>query len=201
MNKNKTTVFSDPPQDPMYLFKEWFDTALDEEVNEPGAMALATATAEGCASNRIVQLLDIRNGGLIFTTHAGSVKGQEIAETNWSSAVLYWRELGQQMVVSGPTHHLSNDESDFLWANRNTNTHPMSVASKQSSPLQCENTLREEALKLRDSGISLLRPYAWRGYQLQFAIVEFWQAQQDRLHQRLRYEFREGGWDAVRLQP
>lgn len=201
MSNQHNTVFSVPPPDPMGLFKDWFDNALDEEIKEPGAMALATASGKGHASNRIVQVLDVRNSGLVFTTHTGSAKGREIAETNWASGVLYWRELSQQVIVSGPTTYLSDAESDFLWANRNVSTHPMSVVSRQSDPLVCEASLRTEALRLQDANKPIPRPDNWRGYQLEPAFVEFWQADPDRLHQRLRYACSEGGWTSERLQP
>lgn len=193
--------FSAPPADPMGLVRAWFDGALDHGVREPGALALATADARRRTSNRIVQVLDVRATGLVFTSHAGSRKGRDLAATGWASGVLYWRETGQQVIVTGPTHPLPDAESDALWAARPVGTHPMSVVSQQSTPLPDEDALRARALQLGRTGLPLPRPVTWLGYLLEPASVEFWQAGPDRLHRRLRYERAGPGWRTDRLQP
>ena len=115
--------------------------------------------------------------------------------------VLYWREVGRQVIVTGPTHPLPDEESDALWAARPVGTHPMSMASHQSAPLLDEYALREQAQQLGRAGLALPRPATWLGYLLEPASVEFWQADPDRLQQRLRYERDGPGWRAGRLQP
>lgn len=193
--------FDAPPADPMSLFRAWFDGAVEQGVREPGALALATADARGRASNRIVQVLQVRTAGLVFTSHAGSRKGRDLAATGWASGVLYWREAGRQTIVTGPVGPLPDAESDALWAARPVSTHPMSVASHQSAPLPDEDALREQALRLTRAGLPLARPAAWLGYLLTPESVEFWQASPDRLHRRLRYERSGHGWTTDRLQP
>ena len=193
--------FSAPPADPMSLVRAWLDGALAHDVREPGALALGTADAHGHASNRIVQVLAVRDTGLVFASHAGSRKGRDLAETGWASGVLYWRETGRQVIVTGPTHPLPDAESDALWAARPVGTHPMSVVSQQSAPLLDEDALRARALQLGRTGLALSRPAAWLGYLLEPASVEFWQADPDRLHHRLRYERAGPGWRTDRLQP
>jgi len=195
------TEFDAPPADPMSLFRAWFDGAVEQGVREPGALALATADARGRASNRIVQVIGVRTAGLVFTSHADSRKGRDLAATGWASGVLYWRETGRQAIVAGPVAPLPDAESDALWAARPVSTHPMSVASHQSAPLPDEDALREEALRLARAGRPLARPAAWLGYLLAPEVVEFWQASPDRLHRRLRYERSDHGWTADRLQP
>ncbi|MER6014414.1 phenazine biosynthesis FMN-dependent oxidase PhzG [Streptomyces bluensis] len=193
--------FSTPPAEPMGLLQAWFDSAVANAVREPGALALASADARGHASNRIVQVLTVRDTGLVFASHADSRKGRDLAETGWASGVLYWREAGRQVIVTGPTHPLPDEESDALWAARPVGTHPMSVASHQSAPLLDEDALREKARQLGRAGLALPRPARWLGYLLEPASVEFWQADPDRLHQRLRYERDGPGWRTGRLQP
>lgn len=193
--------FSAPPADPMGLVRAWFDGALADGVREPGALALATADARGHTSNRMVHLLEVRDTGLVFTSNAGSRKGRDLAATGWASGMLYWRETGRQMIVTGPTHPLPDAESDALWAARPVGTHPMSVLSQQSAPLPDEDALRARALQLGRTGLALPRPVAWLGYLLEPASVEFWQIDPDRLHRRLRYERAGPGWRTDRLQP
>lgn len=194
--------FAAPPADPMGLLQAWFDSAVANAVREPGALALASADARGRASNRIVQVLAVRDTGLVFASHADSRKARDLAETGWSSGVFYWREAGRQVSVSGPTRPLPDEECDALWAARPVGAHPMSVASHQSAPLLDEDALREQARELGRGGSGLPRPDRWLGYLLEPASVEFWQAdQEDRLHQRLRYESDGSGWLTSRLQP
>lgn len=195
--------YDEPPPDPIALLRRWFDTAVAHGVREPGVVALATADTAGRPSNRMVQTIRITGLGLVFTSHANSQKGRDIAATGWASGVLYWRETSQQVILTGPVTELSGAESDALWAARPPSTHPMSVAARQSELLADEHALRAEAERLADSGEPLPRPAAWAGYQLTPSTVEFWQASPDRLHRRLRYE-RNGdgdGWTSQRLQP
>jgi dihydrophenazinedicarboxylate synthase len=196
-----TEEFVTPPADPMGLLQAWFDSAVANAVREPGALALASADARGHASNRIVQVLAVRDTGLVFASHADSRKGRDLAETGWASGVLYWREAGRQVSVTGPTHPLPDEESDALWAARPVGAHPMSVASHQSAPLLDEDALRKQAEELGRDGLALPRPARWLGYLLEPASVEFWQADPDRLHQRLLYERDGSGWRTGRLQP
>lgn len=197
----KAVAFSSPPAEPMGLVRAWFDSAVETAVREPGALALGTADAQGRASNRIVQVLAISDAGLVFASHAGSGKGRDLAETGWASGVLYWREASRQVIATGPTHPLPAAESDALWVARPVSTHPMSVASQQSAPLLDEDALRARALELGRTGSALPRPAEWMGYLLEPTTVEFWQADPDRLHQRLRYERAGPGWRTGRLQP
>ncbi|MGH3897062.1 MAG: phenazine biosynthesis FMN-dependent oxidase PhzG [Pseudonocardiaceae bacterium] len=193
--------FSAPPTDPMSLLHAWFASAVAQGVREPGALALATANTHGHASNRIVQMLAVRPTGLVFTSHASSHKGRDLAATGWASGVLYWRETGRQVIATGPTHPLPDTESNTLWAARPTSTHPMSVASHQSAPLHNEDALRQQAQQLGRTGLALARPAAWLGYLLTPESIEFWQASPDRLHHRLRYQRTGPSWTTQRLQP
>lgn len=190
-----------PPAEPIGLVRDWFDSAVARGAREPGAMALATSDAAGRSSNRIVAVLEIRDGGLAFTSHAGSRKGRDLAATGWASGVLYWRETGRQVIVSGPTRPLPDGESDAFWSARPIHLHPMSVASRQSEPLQDEDALRRRAQELARLGTALPRPATWLGYLLEPASVEFWQTDPDRMYLRLRYERDGSGWRTERLQP
>lgn len=187
--------------DPIRLIKVWHDGALANDVKDPSVMALATADNGGRASNRIVRIVQFRNDGLVFTTHASSVKAQEIAQTGWSAGVFYWPELGQQVIVSGPTNPLPDAESDALWDARSYKTHPMSTVSRQSEPLADEAALRARAKALERLDQPLPRPTNFKGYLIALAAVEFWQTGRDRLHLRLRYTQTDTAWHAEQLQP
>jgi pyridoxine/pyridoxamine 5'-phosphate oxidase len=124
------TEFDVPPTDPIDLFRAWFDGAKQDGVREPGALALATADARGRPSNRIVQIIDVTGTDLVFTSHAGSRKGRDLAATGRASGVLYWRETSRQVVLTGPVHRMPDAESDALWDARPIGTHPMSPRTR-----------------------------------------------------------------------
>lgn len=194
-------IFDQPPADPVALAAAWLRQARTDGVGDPGALALATVSRQGEVSNRMVQALDITAAGVIFTSHTGSRKGRDLAETGRACGVLYWRESGLQLIVTGLAEQLPDAESNALWTARPPATYPMSVASRQSAPLEDEQELRAAAERLAGAPSVLQRPAAWAGYVLRLREVEFWRASQDRLHRRLRYSLGDNGWSWLRLQP
>lgn len=190
-----------PPPEPLGLVRQWIEQATARGVREPLALALATADADGRPSSRIVAVLETTDRGLLFASHSTSQKGRELAAGNWASGVLYWRETGQQLVLSGPVAQCTDAESDALWFGRPIPLHAMSTASRQSDPLDNPATLRAEAARLAATGTALPRPARYVGYRLQPTTVEFWSADPDRLHRRLRYDRHATGWHPTRLQP
>ncbi|MEV1085483.1 phenazine biosynthesis FMN-dependent oxidase PhzG [Streptomyces sp. NPDC050211] len=196
--------YDNPPPDPMPLVDQWIAEATARGVREPRALALATSDSQGRASTRIVFPTEVSDRGLVFPSHSTSQKGRELAATGWASGLLYWRETGQQLILSGPVSQLGDAESDALWFGRPTPMHAMSAASRQSDPfdgLAAVADLRAEAARLGATGTSLPRPARFVGYLLTPVAVEFWCADSQRLHRRLRYDRQDRGWHATRLQP
>lgn len=190
-----------PPPEPIGLVRSWLAEAAERGVREPRALALATADVHGRASSRIVAITAVTDRGLVFTSHSSSQKGRELAATGWASGVLYWRETGQQIIVSGPAARLSDAESDALWFARPAPLHSMSTVSRQSEPLEDAAALRAEARSLEVVGAPLPRPDRFVGYLLEPAAIEFWCSSSDRLHRRLRYDRDDRRWRTSRLQP
>ncbi|MDQ0598288.1 pyridoxamine-phosphate oxidase [Streptomyces canus] len=193
--------YDDPPAEPLGLVRQWITEAAAHGVREPRALALATSDSRGRASNRIVAVTDITTRGLVFASHTTSQKGREIAATGWASGLLYWRETGQQLILSGPVAQQSDTDSDRLWSARPIPMHSMSAASRQSELLRDTAALRAEADRLAAPGTALPRPARFVGYLLAPVTVEFWCADSDRLHRRLRYDRHDRGWRTSRLQP
>ncbi|GGQ49383.1 phenazine biosynthesis FMN-dependent oxidase PhzG [Streptomyces mutabilis] len=196
--------FLAPPSEPLRLLDAWLQTAAAHGVREPRALALATADLRGRTSSRTVVLSSVTGAGIVFTTHADSRKGRELAENPWASGVLYWRETSRQITFAGPVHRLSEAETEALWYARPVFTHAMTTVSRQSRPLaglEHVARLRAEAQELGEPQRPLPRPATYAGYRLVPASVEFWANGTDRLHERLRYDRADGGWDISRLQP
>ncbi|MCT9091780.1 phenazine biosynthesis FMN-dependent oxidase PhzG [Streptomyces sp. ASQP_92] len=193
--------YDKPPAEPLQLVRDWLAQARDSGVREPTAMALATADSRGRASNRTIAIIEVTDLGLVFTSHSCSQKGREIAATGWASGLLYWRETGQQIILSGPAVPLSEAESDALWSARAIPLHAMSTVTEQSEPLEDVEALRARARRLELTGAPQPRPEFFVGYRLQPDVVEFWSASSDRLHRRLRYDRAAQEWRTSRLQP
>lgn len=192
--------FTRPPESPIPLLRQWFELAAARQVREPGAMALATVSAAGRPSSRMVQLSRITDRGIVFATHAGSRKGLQFDETGCWAGTFYWRETNQQISLAGDVERLGDAEADALWRVRPVEANAMSVATRQSAPLTDEQQLLTTALSLAERGAPP-RPATWLAYELVVTEVEFWQSSEDRLYRRLRYDLTERGWTAVRLQP
>ncbi len=79
--------------DPVLQFEKWFKEAVDSKVPEPNAMTLATATAEGKPSARIVLLRNFNEKGFVFYTNYTSRKGNEILENPNCAILFFWPEL------------------------------------------------------------------------------------------------------------
>lgn len=192
---------ANPPVEPITLARRWFGTAVEGGASEPGVLALATVSAAGRPSNRVVQTIRFTDRGLVFASYTTSPKGLDIAATGWASGVLYWRETRRQVILTGRVEQLSDAESDELWHARAPGLHPMSVASSQSEPLADETALLARARELGADGAPLTRPGAWVGYHLVPSTVEFWEDRPERLYWRMRYDRDGQAWTHTRLQP
>ena len=65
--------------DPLALFDEWLAKAREAEINDPEAMALATAGADGQPSVRMVLLKGHGPDGFVFYTNEQSAKADDLA--------------------------------------------------------------------------------------------------------------------------
>ncbi|MFN2910780.1 pyridoxamine 5'-phosphate oxidase family protein, partial [Escherichia coli] len=83
--------------------------------------------------------------GVVHSPHADSLKGRELAQNPWASGVLYWRESRQQIILTGRAERLPDERADAQWLSRPYQTHPMSIASRQSENLADIHALRTEA--------------------------------------------------------
>lgn len=192
--------FEDPPAEPLRLLGRWVERAWELGVREPQALALATASAEGKPSVRIV-LLKAVEPALVFAFPGHSRKAGELEANPWAAGTLYWRETTQQIVVEGPVRRLGEAESDALFAERPRIAQAATIASRQGEPLDEPAKLRAKAAEIAAGEGLLTRPAAWSGYALEPQLIEFWHGSGDRLHRRLLYVKSDEGWGHQRLQP
>jgi pyridoxamine 5'-phosphate oxidase len=189
---------TDLDADPLSQFQRWFDEAAGV-VRVREAMAVATASAEGVPSVRMVLLKAADERGLVFFTHYTSRKGREL-EANPNAALLFhWDPLGRQVRVEGTVERVSAEESDMYFATRPEGARIGANASRQSEVLGDRAELERRVAELE--GADPARPESWGGFRLRPDAWEFWQHRDDRLHDRFRYTRREGAWVIERLYP
>ena len=180
--------------DPLEQFRRWFREAGTDVV------ALATASADGAPSARMVLLKGADQRGFTFFTNYLSRKGQDLAENPRAALLFHWP--GRQVRVEGTVERVSAEESDEYWATRPRGAQLAAIASDQSQPIDSRDDL-EARFAAADSGFpeKPARPDKWGGFRLRPTRYEFWEHRDDRLHDRGLYVLDDGEWLRSRLMP
>jgi pyridoxamine 5'-phosphate oxidase len=190
-------------EDPIALFDSWFAEALEAEPNEPNAMALATAAADGRPSVRMVLLKSHGPEGFTFYTHDGSRKGEEIASNPSVALLFHWKSLGRQVRIEGAAGRVGKAEADAYFATRSRDSQIGAWASDQSRPLPDRATFeaRFAEMKAKFEGIAVPRPDTWSGFRVTPERIEFWTGREHRLHERRLFTRPAAGWEEGLLYP
>tara|TARA_B100000315_G_scaffold214801_1_gene213587 strand:- start:7 stop:606 length:600 start_codon:yes stop_codon:yes gene_type:complete len=193
-------------EDPIALFKEWLGEAEASESLNPNAMALATTTAGGRPSVRMVLLKDVDERGFVFYSNAESRKGLEIEANAFASLCFYWKSLRRQVRIEGAVTPVSNEEADAYFESRDRGARIGAWASAQSRPMDgrfdLEKSVAKYAAKFNIGPVP--RPDYWVGYRVAPDSMEFWVERKSRLHDRWAYHLNvDGGdgWTVERLFP
>ena len=193
----------DVDADPVTQFKDWFRIAEEQGVRAPEAAVVATASAAGRPSARMVLVKRADARGFVFFTNYRSRKGQELAENPHAALLFYWDALGRQVRIEGPVRRLAPEESAAYVRSRPRSSQLSALASAQSRPVPdrqaLERAVSELAAEHADGELPV--PDWWGGFLLEPESFEFWQHREDRLHDRLRYTPSDGDWRIERLAP
>jgi pyridoxamine 5'-phosphate oxidase len=195
---------ADAAIDPFQQFHAWFQAALSAQILEPNAMTLATTTADGKPSARVVLLKDFDLRGFVFYTNYESLKAQQLSENPHAAIVFWWGELERQIRIEGRVEKVSPDESDRYFHSRPIASQIGAWASNQSRVVASRDILENKQTELEKEyqNKEIPRPPHWGGFRVIPSLIEFWQGRPSRLHDRLRYSLQDdGSWLRERLEP
>jgi len=192
-------------ENPIELFKDWFNEAKKTEINDPNVFTLATADTNGVPSARMILLKGYDQNGFIFYTNFNSKKSSDLKKNPNASLCFHWKSLLRQIRISGKVSKVSDKESDSYYKTRPYDSKIGAWASKQSSVLKN----REELIKLigdfkkkYPNENNVPRPDYWSGWRLDPNSIEFWLDGKNRIHQRLKYIKNDNNnWEKVLLNP
>lgn len=189
-------------RDPLAQFTRWFDEAVQTAHPMLNAMTLATVSAEGRPSARIVLLKGVDAGGFVFYTNYKSRKGRELTANPSAALLVYWHELEREVRIEGRVAKVTAQESDAYFDSRPLGSRLAAIASPQSETVADRRVLEARFAEAEARyGERPPRPRHWGGFRLLPASVEFWQGRPNRLHDRVLYTRRGRGWTLSRLAP
>ena len=192
-------------ENPFKLFEEWFNEAKNSELNDPNALALATANKEGASSVRMVLLKSFSEKGFVFYTNLNSKKSEDIKSNPQASMCFHWKSLLRQIRISGKINGVADKEANEYYNSRSYGSRIGAWASNQSTILdnrdQLYKTINIFQKKYPDKN-NVPRPEYWSGWNLSPDEIEFWLDGENRIHQRLKYiKLKENHWKKVLLNP
>jgi pyridoxamine 5'-phosphate oxidase len=189
--------------DPITEFRNWFAAAVAAQLPNVNAMTLATVDERDRPTARIVLLKEVDDRGFTFFTNYQSRKGDDLVVHPFAALVFYWEPLHRQIRIEGEVERLSPEESDAYFASRPRGSQLGAIASPQSRPIATRAALEElvtrAAQELGDNAPP--RPAHWGGFRVVPDLLEFWQGQPSRLHDRVRYLKTGDAWVRDRLAP
>ncbi|MFD3452414.1 pyridoxamine 5'-phosphate oxidase [Streptomyces sp. NPDC058691] len=195
--------------DPYTQFARWFADAVNGGIDEPNAMVVSTADADGLPSSRTVLLKSYDHRGFVFFTNYRSRKGRELGERPYASLLFPWHPIARQVIVGGSVERVTREETEAYFRTRPHGSRVGAWASEQSSVVGSREELERRYAELAErwpEEAEVPAPPHWGGFRVIARTVEFWQGRENRLHDRLRYEAdggaaADGDWTVRRLAP
>lgn len=187
---------------PIAMFGAWMDAAIESGIDEPNGMSLATVSADGAPSVRIVLLRGFNEHGFVFFTNYDSAKGRDLLANPRAAMTFWWQPLERQVRITGRVERIAREESDAYFRTRPRGHQLSAWASRQSRRVEHREELQALAAEVETlfpGEVPL--PDFWGGYRLMPERIEFWQGRENRLHDRFLFERQAGEWTVTRLAP
>jgi len=189
--------------DPFMQFDQWFKDAIKTRIPFYEAMTLSSVSAKGRPSSRVVLLKEYDANGFVFYTNYGSRKSEDIEQNGYVSLSFFWPDLNRQLRIEGKVEKTTEAQADKYHHSRPRGSRIGAWASPQSHEIPDRKFLSDKiaVIKSKFTEEKVPRPPNWGGYRVIPDRFEFWQARQDRLHDRIAYIKKEDQWRIVRLAP
>ena len=189
---------------PISLFKIWFDEAKKLELNDPNALSLATSNEKQEPSVRMILLKGLSSKGFVFYTNLDSPKSHDLKKNPKASMCFHWKSLQRQIRISGSVTQVTDEEADLYFNTRPYESRIGAWASDQSNIMKNRKDLLrkiEDYKKKYSDEKKLPRPKNWSGWNLSPTTIEFWLGDEYRIHERLRYNKISSFWKKEILYP
>ena len=187
---------------PFELFANWYDLAIETEINDPNAMTLSTIS-NNKPSSRVVLLKSHDEKGFVFYTNSNSKKGKSISENNNIALNFHWKTQNRQIRIEGQAKIVSSEIADSYFNSRPRGSQIGAWSSNQSEELISRSELidkiKKSEIKYADQNIP--RPLHWNGYLVKPKLIEFWQEMPFRIHDRVLYTLLSNNWEIKKLYP
>jgi len=200
---NLNICFKDE-DNPINLFREWFNAAKKSEINDPNAVVLGTVDHKGYPSVRVVLIKDYNDDGFVFYTNFNSSKSKAIMEDSKISMCFHWKSLLRQVRINGLASRVSDKEADDYFYSRSYGSKIGAWGSDQSSKLNSREDLLKSIEKFKKKypdKKKIPRPSYWSGWRLKPDEIEFWLDGENRIHERLKYIKNKNFWEKFLLNP
>lgn len=192
-----------PVQDPIAAFQEALALAKSRETGDATAMTVASVSAEGRPSLRVVLLKNVDERGFVFYTNFTSRKGREISAHPFVALCFHWPKGEEQVRIEGRVERVSDAEADAYFKSRPRGSQIGAWASAQSEEVASRKELEKQfsEAEARFEGQEIPRPPHWSGFRIIPERIEFWFGRNDRMHDRYLYVRTESGYSSSRLSP
>jgi pyridoxamine 5'-phosphate oxidase len=200
MLKHKDLI--DFTQNPFELFANWYDLAIETEINDPNAMTLSTIS-NNKPSSRVVLLKSHDEKGFVFYTNSNSKKGKSISENNNIALNFHWKTQNRQIRIEGQAKIVSSEIADSYFNSRPRGSQIGAWSSNQSAELNARSELIDNIKKFEKKyeDQDIPRPSHWNGYLVKPQLIEFWQEMPFRIHDRVVYTLFNNKWKIKKLYP
>ena len=187
---------------PFELFANWYDLAIETEINDPNAMTLSTIS-NNKPSSRVVLLKSHDEKGFVFYTNSNSKKGKSISENNNIALNFHWKTQNRQIRIEGQAKIVSSEIADLYFNSRPRGSQIGAWSSNQSAELNARSELIDNIKKFEKKyeDQNIPRPSHWNGYLVKPQLIEFWQEMPFRIHDRVLYTLLNNKWEIKKLYP
>jgi pyridoxamine 5'-phosphate oxidase len=189
------------PLQPLSAVRAWLLEAVASGEPEPHAMTLATVSAAGEPTSRVLLCKDLDDEALYFATSSLSRKARDIEATGVAAAHFYWKAQVRQARVTGTVVRLpaASAAADFAARGRDSQLAALVHADGEPASPDAVRELRDRVATRFPDQVPM--PPQWGVYALRPREVELWQGRRDRLHFRMRYQRHGVGWARELLWP